>query len=84
MRVSDFIFDSVQLIYHKCHKVNFRRYCSYIDSLDLIKQKKTIINSKNENDKYFQYTVTVALNYGKIKLHPERVLNNEQFITGKE
>ena len=37
MRVSDFIFDSVQLIYYKCHKVNFRRYCSYIDSLDLIK-----------------------------------------------
>ena len=37
MRVSDFIFDSVQLIYYKCHKVNFRRYCSYIDSLGLIK-----------------------------------------------
>ena len=37
MRVSDFIFDSVQLIYYKCHKVNFRCYCSYIDSLDLIK-----------------------------------------------
>ena len=37
MRVSDFIFHSVQLIYYKCHKVNFRRYCSYIDSLDLIK-----------------------------------------------
>ena len=25
MRGSDFIFDSFQLMYYKCHKVNFRR-----------------------------------------------------------
>ena len=25
MEGSDFIFDSVQLMYYKCHKVNFRR-----------------------------------------------------------
>ena len=25
MRESDFIFDSVQLMYYKCHKVNFKR-----------------------------------------------------------
>ena len=25
MRRSDFIFDSVQLMYFKCHKVNFKR-----------------------------------------------------------
>ena len=23
MRGSDFVFDSVQLLYHKCHKMNF-------------------------------------------------------------
>ena len=34
MRGSDFIFDSVQLMYYKCHKVNFRRGGSYIDSPD--------------------------------------------------
>ena len=34
MRGSDFIFDWVQLIYCKCHKVNFRRGGSYIDSPD--------------------------------------------------
>ena len=32
MRRSDFIFDSVQLMYFKCHKVNFKRGGSYIDS----------------------------------------------------
>ena len=40
MRVSDFIFDSVQLMYYKCHKVNFKRSGSYIDSPDCIKRKK--------------------------------------------
>ena len=34
MRGSDFIFYSVQLMYCKCHKVNFRRCGSYIDSPD--------------------------------------------------
>ena len=34
MRRADFIFDSVQLMYCKCHKVYFRRGGSYTDSLD--------------------------------------------------
>ena len=40
MRVSDFIFDSIQLMHYKCHKVNFKRCGSYIDSPDWIKKKK--------------------------------------------
>ena len=40
MRRSDFIFDSVQLMYYKCHKVNFGRRGSYIDSPEWIKKKK--------------------------------------------
>ena len=31
MRRSDFIFDSVQLMYYKSHKVSFKRGGSYID-----------------------------------------------------
>ena len=34
MRGSDFIFDSVQLMYYKCHKVSFIRSSSYTDSPD--------------------------------------------------
>ena len=64
MRESDFIFDSVQLTYYKCHKVNFRYGVSYIDSQDWIKMKKKTKNPKNEDDKCFQYSLTVALNYG--------------------
>ena len=54
MRGSDFIFDSVQLLYYKCHRVNFIRAGSYIDSPDWIKKKKATINPKNADDKCFQ------------------------------
>ena len=39
MKGSDFIFDSVQILYYKCHKVNFSRGGSYIDSPDWVKKK---------------------------------------------
>ena len=38
MKRSDFIFDSVQLMYYKCHRVTFIRGGSYIDSPDWIKR----------------------------------------------
>ena len=50
MNGSDFIFDSVHVMYYKCHKVNFRRGCSYIGYPDWIKKKKATINPKNEDD----------------------------------
>ena len=40
MRGSDFIFDSIQPMYYKCHKVNFKLVGSYIDSPDWRKKKK--------------------------------------------
>ena len=80
MRESDFIFNSVQLLYYKCYKTNFRCDGSYNDSSDWIKYKKTTINSRNKDDKCFQYAATVALNYDEIKLHPEGVSNIKPFI----
>ena len=68
MRGSDSIFDSVQLMCYKCHKVNW------------IKKKKATINPKNPDDKRFQYAVTVALNYEEIKWNPERASNIKPFI----
>ena len=72
LRGSDFIFDSIQLMYYKCYKVHFRRGGSYIDSPDWKKMKNATINQKNEDDKCFLYAVTVVLNYGEIESHPER------------
>ena len=40
MRGSHFIFDNVNLLYCKCHKINFKRRGLYIESLYWIKKKK--------------------------------------------
>ena len=45
---SDFIFDSVQLLFYKCHKINFKRGGWYIESCDYIKNKlKKMVNVFN-------------------------------------
>ena len=45
MRGSDFLFDSVQLLYYKCNKIKFKRGGLYIDSPDWTKRKKATINN---------------------------------------
>ena len=40
MRESGFIFDCVNLLYYKCHRINFKRGDFYIDFLDWIKKHK--------------------------------------------
>ena len=75
MKVSDFIFGYVHLLYHKCHKINPDRGGSYIDSPDSIKSKKASINLINrKGNEYSQYAVTVALNYEEIKKDPQRII----------
>ena len=46
MRGTNLIFDSVPLLYYKCHKINFKSGGSYIDSLDWVKNKNGTINPK--------------------------------------
>ena len=83
----NFVFDSVQLLYYKCHRINFRHGGLYTDSPNWIKRKKATINLKNKDDECLQYAVRVALNYEEIK-NPERVSNIKPFInkyvSGKE
>ena len=50
MKGSVFVFDFVQLLYYKCHKINPNRGGSYIDSPDWIKNKKATINPINKKD----------------------------------
>ena len=45
---SEFVFDYVQLLYYKCHKINLNLGGLYIDSLDWIKNKKATINPINK------------------------------------
>ena len=50
MKVIDFIFDCVHLVYYKCNKINLN--CGgYIDSADWIINKKATIDFVNNDDK---------------------------------
>ena len=73
MKRSDLIFESVQLLYCKCHKVSFIHSGSQIGS----RRKKWF---KNTDDKCFHYTATVLLNYEEIESHSERVSNIKPLI----
>ena len=67
---SEFIFDSVNLLHHHLQKTSLKRIgTSYIDSPEWLKNKneKTTINPKNNDNNFFQYALTVALNYQNIK-----------------
>ena len=64
MRSNEFLLDYVHLIYYKCHKINLDCGGSHIDSSDWVKNKKATINTIIKKDnKFFQYAVTVTLNY---------------------
>ena len=87
MRGSEFIFDSVDALYYDLNKVSLSRGGSYIDSPKWLKNKKATINPKNNDEKYFQYALIVALNYQNIKNNPERISKIKPFINrynGKE
>lgn len=73
MKSSEFIFDNVDLLHCKCHKISLDRDGLYIDS-----PKKYELNN-NEN-KCFQYAVDVALNHEQIENHPERIFKTKTFI----
>ena len=63
MRGSEFVFVSIDILYHDLNKMILNRGRSYIDSPERLKNKKATINPKNNDDKCFQYALTVALNY---------------------
>ena len=60
-------------MYLTCHKINPNRGESFIDS-PWTKDKKATINPINKNDnKCFQYAVTIALNHKKNRKNQERI-----------
>ena len=78
MRGSEFEFDGVNFLYYDFNKTSINRGGSYIDSPKWLKW--STINPKNNDDKCFQYAVTLALNLDKIKKDPQRVSKIKPFI----
>ena len=62
---SNFVFESVDLLYYSLHKISLNRGGSYIDSPSWLKNKRATINPQNKNNECFKYAITVALNLEK-------------------
>ena len=80
MKGSEFNFDGIDILYYNLNKISLHRGGPYTDSPKWLKNKKATINPKNNNDKYFQYAITVVLNYQNIKNNPERLTKIKPFI----
>ena len=80
MKVSEFVFNYVHLLYYKCHKINANHGGSDIHSSHWIKNKKATINSINKKDICFQYAVTVLLSHEKINKDRQRITKIKPFI----
>ena len=80
MTGSEFVYDSVDVLYYNLNKVSLSRGGSYIDSPKWLKNKKATLNPKNEDNMCFQYALTVALNHEHIKNNPERISKIKPFI----
>ena len=64
---SDFVFESVDLMDYKLHRVHLKRGGSYIKSPKWLENKKAVINPKNENDdECLRWSIICALNYNEI------------------
>ena len=64
---SDFVFESVDLLDYKLHRVRLNRGGSYIKSPEWLENKKATINPKNKNDDECLWWSTIsALNYNNI------------------
>ena len=73
MRGLEFEFDGVNFLYYDFNKTSINRGGSYIDSPKWLKDRKSTINPKNNDHKFFQHAATLALNLDKIKKDPQRI-----------
>ena len=80
MKGSEFEFDSVNFLYCDFNKISLNRGGSYIESPKWLKNKKSLINPKNNDYKCFQYALTLALNLDKINNNPQRISKIKPFI----
>ena len=80
MRGLEFEFDGINLFYYSFNKTSIYRGGTYIDSPKSLKNKKSTINLKNNDDKCFQYAVTLALNLDNVNKHPQRISKIKPFV----
>ena len=77
---SNFVFESVDLLFYQIHKISLKKGKSYVKFSEWLINKRATINPKNKDHKCFQYSITVALDHQKIESYPERISNFVPFI----
>ena len=71
---SNFVFESVDLLYYSLHKISLNRGASYIDSPEWLKNKKTTINPKNKDNECLKHAIIAALNCEQLKITQKEYL----------
>ena len=67
IKESDFVFESVELMDYKPHRIRLRRGGSFLKSPEWLANKKATINPKNKNDyECLRWSIISALNYNEI------------------
>ena len=68
IKESDFVFESVELMDYKLHRLHLRRDGSYVKSSEWLANKKATINPKNKqgDDECLRWSTISALNYNEI------------------
>ena len=79
-RGSEFEFDGINFFYYSFNKMSIYRGGTYIGSPKWLKDKKSTTNPKNNDDKCFQYAVTLTLNLDNIEKNPQRISKIKPFI----
>ena len=74
MRGSDFVFNGINYFYYDFNRVSISKGGSYIESPKWLKDKKSTINQKNNDNKCFQYATTLAIK------DPQRISKFKPFI----
>ena len=80
MKGSDFIFNGVNYLFYDLNRITISKGGSYIESPKWLKDKKCTINQKNNDNKCFQYAITLALNFNNIDKHHQRISKIKPFI----
>ena len=80
MKGSDFIFNGINYLYYDLNRITISKDGSYIESPKWLKDKKCVVNQKNNDNKCFQYAATLALNFNNIDRNPQRISKIKPFI----
>ena len=80
MKGSDFIFNGINYLYYDLNRITISKDGSYIECPKWLKDKKCVVNQKNNDNKCFQYAATLALNFNNIDRNPQRISKIKPFI----